>query len=158
MTDHERGIPMRLLCAFIAAATLITLAGCGGGRGIPQPNIPTTITTSSGLQYVDLTVGTGTEATDGKTIKVDYTGWLTDGTVFDSSKNEGRTPFEFTLGNGDVIAGWDEGVKGMKIGGTRVLQIPYDLGYGASGKSPSIPGYATLRFRIELLDVTDGTD
>lgn len=149
---------MRQLYALITVAAVIALAGCGGGHGIPKPNIPQTITTSSGLQYVDLEVGNGEEAVDGMLVTVDYRGWLTDGTVFDSSKNEGREPFEFTLGASQVIKGWDEGVKGMRVGGTRVLQIPYDLAYGANGKPPTIPGYATLRFQVELLAVNPAAD
>src|SRR5579884_2935406 len=91
-----------------------------------------TMTTPSGLQYTDEVVGGGGTATPGQTVSVHYTGWLTDGTKFDSSKDRGR-PFEFKLGSGQVIKGWDEGVAGMKIGGKRRLVIPPQLGYGASG-------------------------
>lgn len=105
------------------------------------------------LVIVDKKVGTGKVAVDGKTVVVNYKGWLDDGTVFDTSKKEGRTPFEFTLGAGMVIKGWDEGVKGMKVGGIRELTIPSDLGYGERGAGNLIKPGATLHFEVELLDV-----
>jgi FKBP-type peptidyl-prolyl cis-trans isomerase FkpA len=108
------------------------------------------ITTPSGLQYTDEVVGGGNAAGSGQTVSVHYTGWLTDGTKFDSSKDRGR-PFEFKLGAGQVIRGWDEGVAGMKIGGKRKLVIPPTLGYGASGVGGVIPPNATLVFEVELL-------
>lgn len=104
------------------------------------------------LKIEDLLVGTGAEAIAGKTITVNYTGTLTDGTKFDSSLNPGRTPFEFVLGAGQVIQGWDQGFAGMKVGGKRKLTIPPSLGYGAQGTGP-IPGNATLIFEVELLGV-----
>jgi FKBP-type peptidyl-prolyl cis-trans isomerase FkpA len=104
------------------------------------------------LKIEDIKVGTGAEAVAGKVVSVHYTGWLTDGTKFDSSKDSG-TPFQFNLGAGDVIAGWDQGVAGMKVGGARMLTIPAELGYGASGSSGVIPPNATLVFRVELLGV-----
>jgi FKBP-type peptidyl-prolyl cis-trans isomerase len=104
------------------------------------------------LEIVDTTVGTGAEATPGRKVRVHYTGTLMDGTKFDSSK-DGNTPFEFTLGTGSVIAGWDEGVKGMKVGGVRQLTIPASMGYGTRGYPPVIPGNAALKFDIELLGV-----
>jgi len=112
-----------------------------------------TITTASGLQYQDERFGTGPEAAPGTSVTVNYSGWLTDGTQFDSSLNEGRTPFTFVLGTGGVIQGWDEGVAGMRVGGVRILTIPSDLGYGPGGNPPVIPPDATLIFRVELLDV-----
>lgn len=123
--------------------------------GQPAAGLPDTsnlTTTASGLQYKDVTVGSGAEAQDGNTVSVHYTGWLTDGTKFDSSVDRGQ-PFSFLLGTGGVIAGWDEGVKGMKVGGKRILVIPSNLGYGASGASGVIPPNATLIFEVELLDV-----
>ena len=105
------------------------------------------------LKIEDLVVGTGAEATAGKLITVNYTGTLTDGTKFDSSLNPGRTPFEFTLGVGQVIRGWDEGVAGMKVGGKRTLMIPSALGYGARGAGAAIPPNANLIFEVELLEV-----
>lgn len=111
------------------------------------------ITTASGLQYEDTVAGTGTEAATGKTVQVHYTGTLDDGSKFDSSKDRG-TPFSFRLGAGMVIKGWDEGVAGMKVGGTRKLVIPGDLGYGPRGYPGVIPPNATLTFVVELLKVS----
>jgi FKBP-type peptidyl-prolyl cis-trans isomerase FkpA len=108
--------------------------------------------TPSGLRYQDVAQGTGTQATAGKTVSVHYTGWLTNGEKFDSSRDRNQ-PFSFTLGAGQVIAGWDEGVAGMKVGGRRKLVIPPDLGYGTAGAPPDIPPGATLVFDVELIDV-----
>jgi FKBP-type peptidyl-prolyl cis-trans isomerase len=108
--------------------------------------------TESGLQYQDVTVGTGAEARQGQEAVVHYTGWLTDGTKFDSSRDRGD-PFSFPLGKGQVIAGWDEGVAGMKVGGRRKLVIPASLGYGDMGAPPVIPPGATLVFDVELLEL-----
>ncbi len=105
------------------------------------------------LQIEDLQVGTGAEATPGRSVDVHYTGWLTNGTKFDSSVDRGR-PFSFPLGGGRVIKGWDQGVAGMKVGGKRKLTIPPELGYGASGAGAGlIPANATLVFEVELLAV-----
>jgi FKBP-type peptidyl-prolyl cis-trans isomerase len=113
-------------------------------------------TTASGLIYDDKVVGTGAEAKAGQEVSVHYTGWLfyggERGKKFDSSKDRGE-PFEFPLGAGHVIKGWDEGVAGMKVGGTRVLTIPPALGYGARGAGGAIPPNATLIFEVELLGV-----
>jgi len=111
-----------------------------------------TVTTASGLKYEDLTEGTGAEAKAGQTVSVHYTGWLTDGQKFDSSKDR-NDPFAFVLGGGMVIKGWDEGVQGMKVGGVRKLTIPPQLGYGVRGAGGVIPPNATLVFEVELLDV-----
>jgi FKBP-type peptidyl-prolyl cis-trans isomerase FkpA len=114
------------------------------------------ITTASGLQYEDTTPGTGAEAKAGQQVKVHYTGWLyangVKGAKFDSSKDRNET-FPFALGRGQVIRGWDEGVQGMKVGGTRLLVIPPELGYGARGAGGVIPPNATLLFEVELLGV-----
>ena len=110
------------------------------------------MTTASGLAYQDAVVGTGATATAGQTVTVNYTGWLTNGTKFDSSKDRNQ-PFTFRLGAGEVIPGWDEGVAGMKVGGTRKLTIPPQLGYGARGAGGVIPPNATLVFEVELLSV-----
>lgn len=114
------------------------------------------ITTPSGLQYEDSVVGTGALAQAGQKVSVHYTGWLyADGQAgkkFDSSKDHG-SPFRFSLGAGQVIAGWDEGVQGMHVGGTRRLVIPANLGYGARGAGGAIPPNATLLFEVELLGV-----
>ncbi len=111
-----------------------------------------TVTTTSGLQYVDLALGTGREAHAGETAIVHYTGTLTDGTKFDSSKDR-NSPFSFRLGAGSVIKGWDEGVEGMNIGGIRKLVIPPQLGYGSRGAGSAVPPNATLIFEVELLDL-----
>ncbi len=111
---------------------------------------PKAVTTKSGLKYEDLVVGKGKEAKTGSSVKVHYTGWLTDGTKFDSSLDRGE-PFGLTL-PGQVIAGWNEGIPGMKAGGKRKLVIPSDLGYGDSGSGP-IPAGATLVFDVELISV-----
>ena len=114
------------------------------------------VTTTSGLQYEDITVGSGAEAKAGNHVSVHYTGWLyqngVKGAKFDSSKDR-NDPFAFPLGAGHVIRGWDEGVQGMKVGGTRILVIPAELGYGARGAGGVIPGNATLMFEVELLGV-----
>ena len=113
----------------------------------PQPGA-----TVTELKMEDTKVGTGDEAVTGKNVTVHYTGWLTDGTKFDSSKDHGQ-PFTFQLGAGQVIKGWDQGVVGMKVGGVRKLTIPPSLGYGANGAGGVIPPNATLVFEVELLAV-----
>ena len=114
------------------------------------------VTTTSGLQYEDVTVGSGAEAKAGNYVSVHYTGWLyqngVKGAKFDSSKDR-RDPFVFALGAGMVIKGWDEGVAGMKVGGARTLIIPAELGYGARGAGGVIPPNATLKFDVELLAI-----
>ena len=110
----------------------------------------TSITTASGLQIEEIHVGAGETAQVGQFVSVHYTGWLTDGQKFDSSKDR-NDPFEFMLGARHVIAGWDEGVQGMKIGGSRKLTIPPELGYGARGAGGVIPPNATLVFEVEML-------
>jgi FKBP-type peptidyl-prolyl cis-trans isomerase FkpA len=110
------------------------------------------ITTATGLTYEDIATGAGAEAQSGQKAKVHYTGWLTNGQKFDSSKDR-NDPFEFTLGAGQVIKGWDEGVVGMKVGGKRRLTIPPGLGYGARGAGGVIPPNADLIFEVELLGV-----
>lgn len=111
-----------------------------------------TVTTKSGLKYQVLKVGKGPVAKAGQTVSVHYTGWLTNGKKFDSSVDRGQ-PFEFNLGAGQVIRGWDEGVAGMKVGEKRKLTIPSDLGYGAAGAGGAIPPNSTLIFDVELLGV-----
>ena len=110
------------------------------------------VTTASGLQYEDLKEGSGTAAKAGDSVEVHYTGWLKDGTKFDSSLDRGQ-PFVFPLGAGRVIKGWDEGVAGMKPGGKRKLVIPATLGYGSRGAGSAIPPNAELTFEVELLKI-----
>jgi peptidylprolyl isomerase len=133
-----------------------SLGSLAGNLQLAAPVVTTNpgiVTTTTGLQFRDLTVGTGTAAAVNKKLSVNYTGWLLNGTEFDSSRRPGRTPFEFTLGKGEVIKGWDEGLATMKVGGRRQLIIPANLAYGSSG-SGSIPPNSTLVFDVELLGVT----
>lgn len=125
---------------------------------VPNTNAPTKVTgdgvkTNSGLRYWDIKVGTGPVANDGDHVKVHYTGWFTDGKKFDSSV-DARQPYSFTLGKGEVIKGWDEGVTGMKVGGKRQLRIPPELAYGEAGYKTIVPPNATLIFDVQLLAVT----
>ena len=120
-------------------------------------NLPTKVTgegtkTATGLQYWDIKIGAGEKAIRGEKVDVDYTGWLTNGKKFDSSVGTGH-PFEFALGHGDVIKGWDEGVAGMKVGGKRQLRIPPDLAYGERGYPGAIPPNSTLIFDVQLVAV-----
>lgn len=152
------------IVSVLCVICMFLIAGCGeesapmvNPQPAPQPPAEKTgptgeITTASGLKYVDQAVGFGSEAQPGMVVTVHYTGWLTNGQKFDSSKDRSK-PFEFALGAGEVIRGWDEGVAGMKIGGKRKLTIPGNLGYGPSGMPPAIPPNATLVFEVELLGV-----
>ena len=114
-----------------------------------------TIKTASGLEYEDLVVGTGAQPSPGESVSVHYTGWLTNGTKFDSSVDRGE-PLEFPVGRGRVIKGWDEGVGSMKVGGRRKLTIPAHLAYGDRGAAGLIPPGATLVFEVELLGIQGG--
>lgn len=145
------------------ALCLIVLASACEKQEAPDSNAPAASpravvapaqpgATVTELQKEDSKIGTGDEAVAGKRVTVHYTGWLTDGTKFDSSKDRGQ-PFTFQLGGGQVIKGWDQGVAGMKVGGIRKLTIPSDLGYGARGAGGVIPPNATLVFEVELLGV-----
>lgn len=138
---------MRTVLAALAGALMVASSAGAEDK---------TVTLPSGLKYVDEKVGTGTEATKGKTVSVHYTGWLNKdgkkGEKFDSSVDRGR-PFDFPLGGGQVIKGWDEGVAGMKEGGKRTLFIPAALGYGDRGAGGVIPPGADLIFDVELLKV-----
>lgn len=145
------GVAVGVLCACLATAIPASAAEP------TKANTPMTTKTESGLQYEDLVVGTGAEASAGHQVKVHYTGWLQNpdgsaGSKFDSSVDRGQ-PFVFPLGAGRVIRGWDEGVAGMKVGGKRKLIIPSALGYGSRGAGGVIPPNATLIFDVELLGV-----
>lgn len=148
----------RLSVVVIAVIASVFLAGCGDETAnttqktaaATQKSNAQNSTTQEATKLIieDLTAGTGPAAKAGDSVTVDYTGWLTDGTQFDSSK--GRKPFVFTLGAGEVIPGWDQGVAGMMVGGTRRLTIPPELGYGSQGAGGVIPPNATLVFEVEL--------
>jgi FKBP-type peptidyl-prolyl cis-trans isomerase len=141
----------------ILTLTLLTTAQTASQKK-PDTSAPSKVTgpgvkTDDGLQYWDIRVGTGQTAKEGNHVRVHYTGWLTNGKKFDSSVDAG-SPFDFTIGNGEVIKGWEEGVTGMRVGGKRQLRIPPSLGYGAQGTPGGpIPPNATLIFDIKLLGV-----
>jgi FKBP-type peptidyl-prolyl cis-trans isomerase len=142
----------------LTSAPTTTTATTNTNVSTPQPTAAgQKITTMDGLIIKDDTIGTGTIAAVGDLVTVNYTGTLDDGTVFDSSLKPGRTPFNFLLGAGQVIKGWDEGVLGMKVGGTRELTIPPALGYGAQGAGTVIPPNATLHFVVTLLSVSSSS-
>lgn len=122
---------------------------------IDPTKTPREVQTQSSLKYVDLKTGAGAVARPGSKVSVHYTGWLTNGMKFDSSRDRNR-PFEFDLGAGVVIKGWDEGVAGMKVGGKRKLIIPPHLAYGERGAGGLIPANAELTFEVELLDIGGG--
>jgi len=155
IADPGEGIMKTVIV--MLATTLLSLVGMAFAQTKPGAAGPTKVTgdpikTASGLEYWDIKVGTGAVAEAGHKVKVDYTGWLTDGKKFDSSVGSGR-PFEFMLGAGQVIKGWDQGVAGMKVGGKRQLRIPPELAYGAKGYPGAIPPNATLIFDVQLVDV-----
>ncbi len=141
---------------WILAATVLVLVGCNE-KVEPEKDIsteesnPDLVTTSSGLKYIDVEAGSGASPSRGQTVVVHYTGWLENGNKFDSSVDGGK-PFEFPLGYGRVIKGWDEGVATMKVGGKRRLIIPANLAYG-SRENANIPANSTLIFDVELLGI-----
>jgi len=144
-----------VLIAIIGVFLIYRYSTSNTSTSTKDNNIPISnelITTDSGLQYQDIKTGIGSQAASGNTVAVHYTGWLEDETKFDSSVDRG-TPFEFILGQGSVIQGWDEGVQGMQVGGVRKLVIPSELGYGARGAGGVIPPNATLIFEVELLEI-----
>ena len=138
-----------LILAILAAVAVLSLA-CSGSSS--EVDMDSTTTTPSGLQYIDIVVGTGTAASEGATAVVHYTGWLMDGTKFDSSLDRGQ-PLDFVIGQGRVIKGWEEGVGTMNVGGKRELIIPPDLAYGDRGAGEVIPPGATLKFEVELVEL-----
>jgi len=152
---------MRTRSALVVLALASLMAGTAGcsrspdepsssfkpSEGTPPPPNPTK------LETIETTVGTGREAKTGDTVHVQYTGTLLTGKKFDSSYDHGGTPFKFTLGKGEVIKGWDQGVPGMKVGGKRKLRIPPELGYGDKGSPPDIPAGAGLLFDVELVSI-----
>ena len=139
----------------IVGAVMVLSGGAAGpnnsAANSPSPTVAASTAPAGKLESTDEVVGTGDEAVAGKTVSVNYLGTLTDGTKFDSSYDRNQ-PFEFRLGAGEVIKGWDEGVAGMKVGGKRKLVIPPDLGYGAQANG-KIPANSTLVFEVELLAV-----
>jgi len=143
---HKLAIILLLLCS--------PLAVIGGGQSDSGPTkvAGDPVTLPDGLKYWDVAVGKGAAAVIGKRVRVHYTGWLLDGTKFDSSLDAGH-PFVFTLGRGQVIPGWDEGLLGMREGGKRQLHIPAELAYGEQGSPPTIPPNSALIFDIQLLNV-----
>ncbi|MBJ6726939.1 FKBP-type peptidyl-prolyl cis-trans isomerase [Geomesophilobacter sediminis] len=150
MRNVEKFIVALLLIAAIAIPACSQKEVKGPGEA-PVTAAGSEVKTPSGLAYVDLVQGKGASPVAGKVVTVHYTGWLVNGTKFDSSVDRGE-PFKFTIGAGQVIPGWDEGVMGMKVGGKRKLIIPPQLGYGAAGAGGVIPPNATLIFEVELLD------
>ena len=142
---------IRMVCAVV---TVGVMAGCGQSAADREAAMKRAVELSAGITALgieDAKVGTGAEATPGRRITVHYTGTLMDGTKFDSSRDRNE-PYPFVLGNSEVIPGWDEGLKGMKVGGLRRLTIPPSMAYGASGSGP-IPPNAALKFEVELMGV-----
>jgi len=135
----------KILILFLILPLFMLYNGCSS-------NGDNEVTTPSGLKYIDEVVGTGPSPQKGQQVTVHYVGTLEDGKKFDSSRDRNQ-PFTFTIGVGQVIKGWDEGVMSMKVGGKRKLIIPPDLGYGSRGAPPAIPPNATLTFEVELLSV-----
>jgi peptidylprolyl isomerase len=157
MEDVVRNVEKIIVFLLLVAAISIPACSQKEVTTVPekaaeQPQVTGAVKTASGLSYTDIVKGTGAAPTSGKNVTVHYTGWLENGTKFDSSVDRGQ-PFVFRIGAGEVIPGWDEGVMSMRVGGKRKLIIPSQLGYGPSGAGGVIPPNATLIFEVELLDV-----
>src|SRR5437762_5083959 len=159
---HRGALPMKRLTCLLAAVALCGLAV--STTAAPQKDDKNKdksdvksdkkwTKTATGLEYLDEKEGTGAKVKVGDTVYVHYTGTFKDGKKFDSSKDPGRDPFSFRVGAGQVIQGWEEGLVGMKVGGTRKLKIPYQLAYGENGRPPTIPPKSELYFDIELLRI-----
>ncbi|MDI6696931.1 MAG: FKBP-type peptidyl-prolyl cis-trans isomerase [Anaerolineales bacterium] len=149
---NQRIAILVIILLLLAGGAYLVWSGASDNSAGNLPNLSGMTTTASGLQYKDTQIGSGAEATPGKMVSVHYTGWLQNGVKFDSSLDRGQ-PFTLSVGVGQVIPGWDEGLVGMKVGGKRLLVIPPELGYGAAGSPPVIPPNATLIFEVELLEV-----
>jgi peptidylprolyl isomerase len=141
-----------IIAALAIGALIYLLSILRSPDSNPNASPGTEVTTPSGLKYIDEVIGTGESPRSGRPVSVHYTGTLADGTKFDSSVDRGQ-PYEFAIGVGSVIKGWDEGIMTMKVGGKRRLIIPPNLGYGAMGNPPTIPPNATLYFDVELMNV-----
>lgn len=154
MTPHQR-------IAFASVALAAFMCACASENPSGDaPPVSGTVQTQYSMKYIEIAAGTGKEVSPDKCIYAHYTGWLTDGTKFDSSRDtasngQPRTPLGFQQGKKAVIIGWDQGYEGMKVGGQRRLIIPYQLAYGENGRPPIIPPKATLIFDVELMDVRD---
>ena len=170
LVGRKRFVEVLALVAVLGLVATVAACGDDGEKASPTPSASLTSSpsgaqtaggppavsgeptkTASGLQYIDIKVGDGASPQTGQTVVVHYTGWLADGTEFDSSV--GGQPFAFVIGTGKVIKGWDEGVATMKVGGERRLIIPPELGYGATGYPGVIPGNAQLTFDVELIEI-----
>lgn len=150
---HPKTTLPRVLCALLlAAGPLLPPAFATQDKKPAAPPAARETVTPSGVRYVDLQLGQGDEVQLGKIVEVHYTGWLQDGTKFDSSRDR-EHPFTFRLGTGDAIKGWDEGLLGMKVGGKRKLTIPPELGFGKQGIGSVVPPNAVLVYEFELLGV-----
>jgi FKBP-type peptidyl-prolyl cis-trans isomerase FkpA len=171
LVGRKRFVEVLALVAVLGLVATVAACGDDGEEASPTPSASLTpsvsgtpaaggppavsgepTTTASGLQFIDIEVGDGASPQKGQTVVVHYTGWLADGTKFDSSVDRGQ-PFSFVIGTGKVIKGWDEGVATMKVGGKRRLIIPPELGYGAGGYPGVIPGNAQLIFDVELIEI-----